>query len=709
MTIRVGLLVSFSVLTIATLVVVTISMNMAFQFQDKQQEMSEVVNPALHTAKEIHLNTVSLNSFIMRSEQAESTEAIETLKTDFSKTVGVIESQLKKLKKLSGDKIDLKALNQASSVVSMLVSDYISLSSKKISAHAHYVETEKTLSELINQFMSVSQTLVANARGTINNSVSNMYDLIDDNQSDVLYDGLDDLLDVGLFNANAMSNLQVHILQLYQNISTLQTLKSKEAFDLRAKELQEILTSIKRGVEAIDDPARKKEITALYDKIAAIVLKKGDNIVDKRRIIQKLDQDNANIRSELDGRLDELRKNVAKLLSFYRDWTDSSVLAIEENSERSITTMSIIGAVVIIFSASVFLLYVRRSIIQRLVHLQETTSTLASGNTEVELPAITKDELGVLAKSLHVFKDNLLEQKEMEARKKEDDLRAEEEKREVVRELADQLDENISNIVKSLAKVASSMKSASEDVLASSNTSSEKAIIVASSCDQTSSNAQVVASASQELSSSFQELGRQIQGTSETVNNVTNQAAATNATLNKLHEGANQIGTIIGMIDDIAEQTNLLALNATIEAARAGEAGKGFAVVASEVKSLANQTVNATMDITKHVADMQNMTKETVEAIEYLFNSLTEVNELTNEMSHSISEQDAATEEINKNIQETAVGIQGITNNIQTVSDAAKNSQSAAGDLSSIVQELDMQSSNLEKTLQSFLTRMRSQ
>ncbi|NVJ93387.1 MAG: HAMP domain-containing protein, partial [Methylocystaceae bacterium] len=569
MTIRVGLLVSFSVLTIATLVVVTISMNMAFQFQDKQQEMSEVVNPALHTAKEIHLNTVSLNSFIMRSEQAENIEAIETLKTDFSKTVGVIESQLKKLKKLSGDKIDLKALNQASSVVSMLVSDYISLSSKKISAHAHYVETEKTLSELINQFMSVSQTLVANARGTINNSVSNMYDLIDDNQSDALYDGLDDLLDVGLFNANAMSNLQVHILQLYQNISTLQTLKSKEAFDLRAKELQEILTSIKRGVEGIDDPARKKEITALYDKIVAIVLKKGDNIVDKRRIIQKLDQDNANIRSELDGRLDELRKNVAKLLSFYRDWTDSSVLAIEENSERSITTMSIIGAVVIIFSVSVFLLYVRRSIIQRLVHLQETTSTLASGNTEVELPAITKDELGVLAKSLHVFKDNLLEQKEMEARKKEDDLRAEEEKREVVRELADQLDENISNIVKSLAKVASSMKSASEDVLASSNTSSEKAIVVASSCDQTSSNAQVVASASQELSSSFQELGRQIQGTSETVNNVTNQAAATNATLNKLHEGANQIGTIIGMIDDIAEQTNLLALNATIEAARA--------------------------------------------------------------------------------------------------------------------------------------------
>ena len=64
---------------------------------------------------------------------------------------------------------------------------------------------------------------------------------------------------------------------------------------------------------------------------------------------------------------------------------------------------------------------------------------------------------------------------------------------------------------------------------------------------------------------------------------------------------ADEIGKVIEVIQDIAEQTNLLALNATIEAARAGDAGKGFAVVATEVKELAKQTANATIDIRKRI------------------------------------------------------------------------------------------------------------
>ncbi len=111
----------------------------------------------------------------------------------------------------------------------------------------------------------------------------------------------------------------------------------------------------------------------------------------------------------------------------------------------------------------------------------------------------------------------------------------------------------------------------------------------------------------------------------------------------KLSRAAQQIGDVVKLITAIAEQTNLLALNATIEAARAGEAGRGFAVVASEVKSLASQTAKATDEISSHITGMQLATQESVAAIKEIGQTIGQISRIAGTIATAVEQQSSAT------------------------------------------------------------------
>lgn len=194
----------------------------------------------------------------------------------------------------------------------------------------------------------------------------------------------------------------------------------------------------------------------------------------------------------------------------------------------------------------------------------------------------------------------------------------------------------ISKITEELATMATNMRTGSQTLR---NVAAE-----------THERSGSVAAAAEELSASTTEIGRQV---SETVNLATScksKAAASNRNMDQLEVAAGSIGQVVKLIKSIASQTNLLSLNATIEAARAGEAGKGFAVVAAEVKTLANQTSEATEEITAQVNEIQRLTNEALLSLKEVVTMVDSINETALAVSGGVETQAEAAGEVAENI-----------------------------------------------------------
>jgi methyl-accepting chemotaxis protein len=188
---------------------------------------------------------------------------------------------------------------------------------------------------------------------------------------------------------------------------------------------------------------------------------------------------------------------------------------------------------------------------------------------------------------------------------------------------------------------------------------------------------QAVASGAEELAASVGEISRQAADALSISQKAVDQANQTNAIVSGLATAAQKIGDVVKLINNIAEQTNLLALNATIEAARAGEAGRGFAVVASEVKSLATQTSKATDEISGQIAEVQNTTTSAVNVIEAISQTIGRINEISSAIAAAVEEQAAVTQSMSSNMQVAAKGVADISANVSEIASVARSVDTA--------------------------------
>jgi methyl-accepting chemotaxis protein len=222
-----------------------------------------------------------------------------------------------------------------------------------------------------------------------------------------------------------------------------------------------------------------------------------------------------------------------------------------------------------------------------------------------------------------------------------------------------------------------------------------KLLYIANNCHMAADSAQQAASTTQ----------KGFNVVKETVNGIRLRGEETRANaknIGSLGERSDQIGAIVATIEDIADQTNLLALNAAIEAARAGEQGRGFAVVADEVRALAERTTRATKEISGMIKAIQNKTKSAIVSMEagvkgseqgaaaasQLEPSLQAILEQVNAVSMQVSQIATAAEEQTATTSEITNNIHQITQVVHETSRGAQESARAASGLSLQADEL---------------------
>ena len=248
----------------------------------------------------------------------------------------------------------------------------------------------------------------------------------------------------------------------------------------------------------------------------------------------------------------------------------------------------------------------------------------------------------------------------------------------------------------------SGLRESTSTVAAGSHRASEEASRTSESANGVSSNVQTVAAGTEEMSASIREIAANAQDAAGVAASAVQVADQTNATVAKLGESSAEIGDVVKTITSIAEQTNLLALNATIEAARAGEAGKGFAVVANEVKDLAQETAKATEDISRRVEQIQIDTEAAVTAISEISAIIARINDTQSTIASAVEEQTATTNEMGRNVQEASTGSQAIASNIGEASRSAQESSAGAAATAQAAHELASQAAQLQSLVKQF-------